>query len=188
MANFDSEFFGLVFSRVSGHPKNSRPKFTSRIVGIPLQFHLLEPKIYSRRFSAYGGDQSLRQFRAPSIPVMYETKCKHFCANLARKLQQIYATHRSRTSRNCWPISLHQRTRVYSSVGSIGSVQLWQVVLVYLPVGKKLVRFLSCMTCLKPIVRRTVLVTSEISVNFLRFSAKCLLIFCYFLLFSSISC
>ena len=57
MANFDSEFFGLVFSRVAGHPKNSRPKFTSRIVGIPLQFHFLEPKIYSRRFSAYGGDQ-----------------------------------------------------------------------------------------------------------------------------------
>ena len=50
MANCDSEFFGLVFSRVSGHPKNSRPKFTSRIVGIPLQFHILEPKIYSRRF------------------------------------------------------------------------------------------------------------------------------------------
>ena len=57
MANFDSEFSGLVFSRVSGHPKNSRPKFTSRIVGILLQFHFLEPKIYSQRFSAYGGDQ-----------------------------------------------------------------------------------------------------------------------------------
>ena len=57
MANFDSEFFGLVFSRVSGHPKSSRPKFTSRIVGIPLQFHFLEPNIYSRRFSAYGGNQ-----------------------------------------------------------------------------------------------------------------------------------
>ena len=58
MANFDSEFFGLVFfPGFQATPKNSRPKFTSRIVGIPLQFHFLEPKIYSRRFSAYGGDQ-----------------------------------------------------------------------------------------------------------------------------------
>ena len=65
MANFASEFFGLVFSKVSGHPKNSRPKFTSRIVGIPLQFHFLEPNIYSRRFSAYGGDQNLRLKRTP---------------------------------------------------------------------------------------------------------------------------
>ena len=58
MANFDSEFFSLVFSRVSGHPKNSRPKFTSRIVATPLQFHFLEPKVYSRRFSAYGGNRN----------------------------------------------------------------------------------------------------------------------------------
>ena len=50
---FYSESSAL-FSRVSGHPKNSRPKFTSRIVGIPSQFHFLEPKIYSRRFSASG--------------------------------------------------------------------------------------------------------------------------------------
>ena len=58
---FLSEFWWRIFrpgfSRVSGHPKNSRPKFTPRIVGIPLQFHFLEPKVYSRRFSAYGGDQ-----------------------------------------------------------------------------------------------------------------------------------
>ena len=64
MANFDSEFFDLVFFRVSGHQKNSRPKFTSRIVGIPLQFHFLEPKIYSRRFSAYGGDQQFLKKRS----------------------------------------------------------------------------------------------------------------------------
>ena len=57
MANFDSEFFGLVFPGFQAHPKNSRPKFTSRIVGIPLQCHFLEPTIYSRRFSAYVGDQ-----------------------------------------------------------------------------------------------------------------------------------
>ena len=56
-ANFDSEFFGVVFPGASGHPKNSRPKFTSRIVGISLQFHFLEPKLYSWRFAAYGGDQ-----------------------------------------------------------------------------------------------------------------------------------
>ena len=57
MANFDSEFFGLVFPGVSGHPKihaqNSRPELS----GFPLQFHFLEPKIYSWRFSAYGEDQ-----------------------------------------------------------------------------------------------------------------------------------
>ena len=44
-ANFDSEFFGLVFPGFEPTQKNSRPKFTSRIVGIPLQFHFLEPKI-----------------------------------------------------------------------------------------------------------------------------------------------
>ena len=61
-ANFDGEFgwriFRPCFSKVSGRQKKkSRPKFTSRIVGIPLQFHFLEPKIYSRRLSACGGDQ-----------------------------------------------------------------------------------------------------------------------------------
>ena len=56
MANVDSEFFGLVFPGFQDtqkiHAQNS-----SRIVGIPLPFHFLEPKIYSRRFSAYGRDQ-----------------------------------------------------------------------------------------------------------------------------------
>ena len=60
---FLSEFWWRIFQpcfpRVSGHPKHSRPKFTSRIVGIPLQFHFFEPKIYSRRFSADGGDQKI---------------------------------------------------------------------------------------------------------------------------------
>ena len=61
MANFDSIFFGLVFPGFQATQKihDSRPKFMSRIVGIPLQFHFLEPKIYSRRFSAYGGVQKI---------------------------------------------------------------------------------------------------------------------------------
>ena len=39
--------FSALFYRASGHPKNSRPKFTSRIVGTPLQFHFLNPKFIS---------------------------------------------------------------------------------------------------------------------------------------------
>ena len=54
MANFSA----LLFQGFRP-PKKFTPKFTSRIVGTPLQFHFLEPKIYSRRFSAYGGDQDL---------------------------------------------------------------------------------------------------------------------------------
>ena len=50
------QIFRLCFSRASGPPKSSRPKFTSKIVGTPLQFHIFEPKMLSRRFSAYGGD------------------------------------------------------------------------------------------------------------------------------------
>ena len=58
MANFDSEFSAFFFQGFQATQKLSRPKFTSRLVGIPLQFHFLEPKIYSRRFSAYGGDRN----------------------------------------------------------------------------------------------------------------------------------
>ena len=67
MANFDSEFFGLVFAGFQVTQKNSRPKFTSRSVGIPLQFHFLELKTYSRRFSAYGGDQHFWGFGVPGL-------------------------------------------------------------------------------------------------------------------------
>ena len=59
MANFVCEFFDLAFSGSQAPPKNSPPKFTPRIVGIPLQFHFLKPQIYSRRFSAYWGDPIL---------------------------------------------------------------------------------------------------------------------------------
>ena len=52
---------------MKGHPKNSRPKFTSRIVGVPLHFHFLAPKMYSRRlFSVTGEAKKDINFRAPS--------------------------------------------------------------------------------------------------------------------------
>ena len=34
-------------------------KFTPKLVGIPLQLHFLKPKCFSRRFSAYRGDQDV---------------------------------------------------------------------------------------------------------------------------------
>ena len=37
-ANFDDEFFGLVFTGLQVLQKHSRPKFSPKIVGIPLQF------------------------------------------------------------------------------------------------------------------------------------------------------
>ena len=43
MADFDCEFFGLVFQGFRLPPKNSLSKFTPKLVGIPLQFHFLEP-------------------------------------------------------------------------------------------------------------------------------------------------
>ena len=58
MVNFDSEFICLVFEGFR-LPQNSRPKYTPKLVGIPLRFQFLEPKMFSRRFSAYGGDQCL---------------------------------------------------------------------------------------------------------------------------------
>ena len=71
MAKFDSEFFGLVFQGFR-HPENSRPKFTSRIVGIPLQCHFIEPKIYSRRFSPYGGDKNISEELKKAVAVSEE--------------------------------------------------------------------------------------------------------------------
>ena len=63
-ANFDGDFFPRVFrpcffpgfqALKKIHAQNSRPE----VVGIPLQFNFLEPNIFSRRFSAYWGDQKL---------------------------------------------------------------------------------------------------------------------------------
>ena len=55
MAKFSREFFGLAFPGCQAPPPK---KFTPRIVGIPLQFYFREPKFYSRRSSAYWGDQN----------------------------------------------------------------------------------------------------------------------------------
>ena len=38
--------FGLVFPGFQASPPKSRPKFTPEIVGIPLQFHFLEPNFF----------------------------------------------------------------------------------------------------------------------------------------------
>ena len=61
-ANFHSEIFAQIFQTVVSpgfqatgwHPKQSRPKFTLKLVGIPLQFHIFGPKNVSRRLSADG--------------------------------------------------------------------------------------------------------------------------------------
>ena len=84
-AKFDSEFGSRIsrpcFSRVSGPPE----KFTPKFVGIPLRFHFLEPKIFSRRFSAYGGDQELGDHKRPpkwALTVdQFSKVCKPWSAN-----------------------------------------------------------------------------------------------------------
>ena len=43
LSEFLSEFFGLVFPGSQAPPEDSRPNFTSRIVGIPLPSHFLQP-------------------------------------------------------------------------------------------------------------------------------------------------
>ena len=53
-ANFDGKYFGLVFPGFQATPKNSRPKFTSRIVGIPLQFTFLNPNLFTAIFCLGG--------------------------------------------------------------------------------------------------------------------------------------
>ena len=88
-ANFDCRFFLQIFrpcfSTVSGlPPKNSRPKFTPEIVAIPLQFHFLEPKMFSRRFSAYGGDQKFRSEKLNECCPNCSNFQPEFCPNLLR--------------------------------------------------------------------------------------------------------
>ena len=61
---FILEFVGLFFPGLQAPPKNSRPKFAPKLVGIPLQFHFLEPKIESRRFSACGGGGDRKMIRS----------------------------------------------------------------------------------------------------------------------------
>ena len=53
---FFLQIFRPCFSRISGPPpkKKSGPKFTSRIVGIPLQFHFLNPKLIHTDFLLAG--------------------------------------------------------------------------------------------------------------------------------------
>ena len=64
-ADFNGDFF-FFFRKIVGPvfpgfqaPPSPKEKFTPEItpnhVGIPIQFHFLEPKMFSRRFSAYGG-------------------------------------------------------------------------------------------------------------------------------------
>ena len=61
MANFFRKRFELVFPGLQAPPKNSRPKFMPKLVGIPLQFlHFFGPKMFSRQSSAYEGDQQLQ--------------------------------------------------------------------------------------------------------------------------------
>ena len=81
-AKFDGEFFPRIFrpcfARIPGPPPPPK-KFTPRIVGIPLQFHFLEPKIYSHRLSAYWGDQDLRfpnQLGSVSWPLVSDCKLR----------------------------------------------------------------------------------------------------------------
>ena len=55
LAKFSALFLSGLQATQKIHALISRPE----IVGIPLQFHFLEPEIYSRRFSAYGEGQLL---------------------------------------------------------------------------------------------------------------------------------
>ena len=95
MAIFFCEFFGLVFPGFRAPTKNSRPKFTPRIVGFPLQFHFLEPKTCSRRFSAYGGDQGLCKIWAPhSRPVTRECSGRIWFDGLLLLATMLFPDHK----------------------------------------------------------------------------------------------
>ena len=64
-ANFDGEKFPQIFRPCFFQGLQAPPKkVTPKIVGIPLQFHFLEPKIVSHRFSAFGEDHELESGNA----------------------------------------------------------------------------------------------------------------------------
>ena len=80
-AKFDGKFFPQFF------PKNSRPKFTPRIVGIPLQFHFLEPPIFCLRGRPTKGVAEVR-----STKISTTLLGRHVCrTKLARK---IFSSHK----------------------------------------------------------------------------------------------
>ena len=54
MTFFFRKIFGLHFPGLQVPPNNSRPKFTPKIVGIPLQFHFLEPNSFHACFLPTG--------------------------------------------------------------------------------------------------------------------------------------
>ena len=70
---FFRKMFGLIF-QVSGLPKNSRPKFTPRHVGIPLQLHLSQTQLFSRRFSAYRGGPT-NESGVPNLFAVHSCAC-----------------------------------------------------------------------------------------------------------------
>ena len=59
-ANFSCEFFGLVSPGFQAPQKNSPPNSRAKLSALLSNFRFLSPTCFSRRFSAYGGDQKLR--------------------------------------------------------------------------------------------------------------------------------
>ena len=56
-ANYSRNFGGLFLQGLRLPPKKSHPKFMSKIVSVPLQFHIFEPKIcFKPIFCLRGGD------------------------------------------------------------------------------------------------------------------------------------
>ena len=58
---------GLVFLGFQGPPKNSRPKFTPKLVGIPLQFHFRTQNLFTPIFCLWERSRS-RSFFQPQPP------------------------------------------------------------------------------------------------------------------------
>ena len=74
-ANVDGEFRRRIFQPCFFQDfRPPPPKFTLRIVGIPLQSHFLEPKICSRRSSACWGDQKMAAMHGKAFAAKKNTK------------------------------------------------------------------------------------------------------------------